>query len=76
MARAAQLLLGQEQGTDQGQEIDQQHPEVFEGFPDGVRSWPAQVLGEVEDLAGQLGAQPVREEQGHPLAPQAGDRRG
>lgn len=76
MARAAQLLLGQEQGTDQGQQMDQQHPEVFEGFRHGVLPRPDQVLGEVEDLAGQLGAEHEHEEQGHPLAPQAGDLRG
>lgn len=76
MARAAELPLGKEQGADQGQEVDQRQPEVFKAFRDGVRPRPAQMLGEVEDLAGQLGAEHEHEEQGHPLAPQAGDLRG
>lgn len=66
MARAAELLLAKEQGADQGQEVDQRQPEVFEGFCDGVRRRPAQVLGEVEDLPGQLGAEHDHEEQGQP----------
>ena len=74
--RTAQLLLGKEQGTDQGQQVGQQDPEVFERSLKAARPLPDQVLGEVEDLAGQLGAEHEHEEQGHPLPHEAGDLHG
>lgn len=75
-ARAAELLLAKEQGADQAQQIAQQYPEVFEGLGDGVRPRPAQVLGKVEKLAGQLGAEHEHEEQGHPPPHQVDELRG
>jgi hypothetical protein len=75
-ARAAELLLAQEQGADQAQQIDQQPPEVFEGLGDCVRPWLAEVLGEVEKLAGKLGADHEHKEQGHPSPRQVADLRG